>query len=230
MRVLRYSVGNENNPGDPWGRSVLVIQPDGTARLDHHFSRVRAVGAWTGKVDAAALTAFWSALEQAGFPAAPTKPLLPGAAPRVLVVESDGASEQVMIGYHEAAKLPGIATQLAVAAAWSPNPKKPPLYFDMPFGDAQQEVLNKWAANAPLVFVHQYIGNLKQYKAIGMDVGDQDGLRTDAGKLHDIFDTYGIANTFEIYPGTHTSGVAVRFQNFVMPFFAKNLCSGKDCK
>ena len=35
----------------------------------------------------------------------------------------------------EAAKLPGLATQLAVAAAWSPNPKKPPLYFDMPFGD-----------------------------------------------------------------------------------------------
>jgi hypothetical protein len=27
----------------------------------------------------------------------------------VLVVESDGASEQVMIGYHEAAKLPGYA-------------------------------------------------------------------------------------------------------------------------
>lgn len=130
----------------------------------------------------------------------------------------------------EAAKLPGLATQLAVAAAWSPNPKKPPLYFDMPFGDAQQEVLNKWAANAPLVFVHQYIGNLKQYKAITMDVGDQDGLRTDTGKLHEIFDSYGIANSFEIYSGTHTSAVAVRFQNFVLPFFAKNLCSGKDCK
>ena len=131
----------------------------------------------------------------------------------------------------EAAKLPGVAlTQLAVAAAWSPNPKKPPLYFDMPFGDLQQEVLNKWAANAPLVFVHQYIGNLKQYKAIAMDVGDQDGLRADAGKLHDILDGYGIANTFEIYPGTHTSAVAVRFQNYVMPFFSKNLCSGKTCK
>src|ERR1035438_4641550 len=130
----------------------------------------------------------------------------------------------------EAAKIPGIITQLAVAAAWSPNPKKPPLYFDMPFGDAQQEVLNKWAANAPLVFVHQYIGNLKQYHAIAMDVGDQDGLRVDAGKLHDILDSYGIANAFEIYPGTHTSAVAVRFQNYVMPFFARNLCSGNDCK
>jgi S-formylglutathione hydrolase FrmB len=130
----------------------------------------------------------------------------------------------------EAAKLPGLATQLAVAAAWSPNPRKPPLYFDMPFGDAQQEVLNKWAANAPLVFIHQYIGNLKQYKAIALDVGDQDGLRADTGKLHDILDSYGIANAFEIYPGTHTSAVAVRFQNYVMPFFARNLCSGKDCK
>ena len=50
-------------------------------------------------------------------------------------------------------KIPGLAHQLAVAAAWSPNPKKPPLYFDMPLGEAQQEVLNKWAANAPLVFV-----------------------------------------------------------------------------
>jgi len=130
----------------------------------------------------------------------------------------------------EAAKLPGLSTQLAAAAAWSPNPKRPPLYFDLPSGDAQQEVLNKWAANAPLVFVHQYIGNLKQYKAIAIDVGDQDGLRVDAGKLHEVLDSYGIANTFEVYPGTHTSAVAVRFQNFVMPFFARNLCAGKDCK
>ena len=132
----------------------------------------------------------------------------------------------------EAAKIPGLATQLATAAAWSPNPKNPPLYFDMPTKDGavQQDVVNKWTANAPLVFVYQYIGNLKQYHAIAMDVGDQDGLRVDAGKLHDIFDSYGIANSFEIYSGTHTSAVADRFQNHVMPFFSKNLCSGKDCQ
>jgi len=103
------------------------------------------------------------------------------------------------------------------------EPKNPPLYFDMPTKDGavQQDVVNKWTANAPLVFVHQYIGNLKQYHAIAMDVGDQDGLRVDAGKLHDIFDSYGIANSFEIYSGTHTSAVADRFQNHVMPFFSK---------
>ena len=94
----------------------------------------------------------------------------------------------------------------------------------------QQDVLAKWAANAPLAFVDQYIGNLKQYKAIAIDVGDQDGLRADAGKLHDILDNYGIANTFEIYTGTHTSAVAVRFQNYVMPFFQKTLCLSAGCK
>ena len=35
-------------------------------------------------------------------------------------------------------------------------------------------------ANSPLAFVDQYIGNLKQYRAIAMDVGDQDGLRINA--------------------------------------------------
>ena len=62
-----------------------------------------------------------------------------------------------------------------------------------------------------------------------MDVGDQDGLRVDAAKLHDTFDRYGLANTFEIYHGTHTSAVAVRFQNYVMPFLSKNLCFDKAC-
>ena len=41
-------------------------------------------------------------------------------------------------------------------------------------------MLAKWAANAPLAFVDQYIRNLRQYRAIAIDVGDQDGLRVDA--------------------------------------------------
>ena len=125
-----------------------------------------------------------------------------------------------------AAQSPGFAVaQYATAAAWAPDPKNPPLYFDLPTKDGVPvpEVQAKYAANAPLVFVDQYIGNLKQYRAIAMDVGDQDGLRFDAGKLHDVFDKYGIANSFEIYSGTHTSAVADRFQNHVLPFFSKNL-------
>jgi S-formylglutathione hydrolase FrmB len=133
----------------------------------------------------------------------------------------------------DSAKLPFMArAQLATGAAWSPNPKNPPLYLDLPVkdGQPQPDVLAKWAANAPLAFIDQYIGNLRQYRAISLDVGDKDGLRVDTGKLHDVLDKYGIANSFEVYQGTHTSAVAARFQSYVLPFFSKNLCFGNNCK
>jgi enterochelin esterase-like enzyme len=115
--------------------------------------------------------------------------------------------------------------QLATAAAWSPNPNNPPMYFDLPTreGVPQPDILAKWAANAPLAFLDQYVGNLREYRAIALDVGDQDSLRADTAKLHEALDTYRIRNTFEVYSGTHTSALADRFQNHVLPFFSANL-------
>ena len=126
----------------------------------------------------------------------------------------------------DSAKLPFFArATLASAAAWSPNPDKPPLYLDLPIvdGEPQAEVLGKWAANSPLAFVDQYIGSLRRYSGIALDVGDQDGLRIDTAKLQAQLQRYGIPSTFEEYKGTHTSAVAVRFQNFVVPFLSKHL-------
>jgi PhoPQ-activated pathogenicity-related protein len=91
-------------------------------------------------------------------------------------------------------------------------------------------VLGRWAANAPLAFVDQYVGNLRRYAAIAIDVGDQDGLRVDSAKLQAALQRYGIRSTFEEYSGTHTSAVAVRFQNFVLPFFGKHLCFDAACR
>ena len=133
----------------------------------------------------------------------------------------------------DSASLPFPArAQLASAAAWSPDPKNPPLYLDLPIknGEPQPEVLAKWTANAPLAFIDQYIPGLRQYRAIALDVGDQDRLRADTGKLHDVLDKYGIANNFEVYSGTHTSKVADRFQNHVLPFFSQHLCFEANCR
>jgi hypothetical protein len=87
-----------------------------------------------------------------------------------------------------------------------PHPKNPPLYIDLPSkdGQPQPDVLAKWTANAPLAFIDQYIANLRKYRAISIDVGDQDGLKVDTSKLHDALDEYGIKHGFEIYQGTHT--------------------------
>jgi hypothetical protein len=115
--------------------------------------------------------------------------------------------------------------QLAAAAAWSPNPKNPPLYLDLPVKDGvvRGEVLAKWAANAPLAFVDQHIGDLRRYKAIAIDVGDKDGLKGDAQALHEVLDRNGIGNSFAIYEGDHTNRVAWRFQDEVLPFFDRHL-------
>ena len=131
------------------------------------------------------------------------------------------------------ALMPGFAAALlATAAAWAPDPKRPPLYFDLPTEDGvpQPEIVAKFTANAPLAFMDQYITSLRSYRAISIDVGDQDQLRTDTAKLHQALDKYGIANHFELYSGTHTSAVADRFQNHVLPFFSSNLCFTADCR
>jgi hypothetical protein len=113
-RTIHYRVGNEHSPTDPWGRSELVIHPDGTARLDHFFSRPRAPGpasrSWTGQVTPAALEQLWAQLAQAGFPAPPAgQPLPPDSTIRTLVIEADGTSAEVLLSWHRTPSLPGYA-------------------------------------------------------------------------------------------------------------------------
>ena len=108
--TIRYRVGNENNPADPWGRSELVIRPDGSARLDHHFSRGGGLRAWSGHVDPAALDELLEALEQAGFPPfAPVGPFPPDTTLRWLAVESDGAVDEGLVTWDDPAPQPGYA-------------------------------------------------------------------------------------------------------------------------
>jgi hypothetical protein len=106
-RTLRYSAGNEHSPTDPWGRSELVIEPGGRARLDHHFSRLRGTRVWAGQVSAATLTALWAALDRSGFPVAPRLQLVPDATVCQLTVESGGATQQAAIEDRQARSQPG---------------------------------------------------------------------------------------------------------------------------
>ena len=123
-------------------------------------------------------------------------------------------------------KLEGIQRgPLAVAAAFSPNPHKPPLFLDLPYGQGElrPDVLAKWHANAPLAFLDQYVAGLRGYRAIAIEIGDKDGPGTDPRALHEALNTYGIENTFSIYDGDHTNRLGFRMQDHVLPFFGRNL-------
>ncbi|HUK33016.1 MAG TPA: alpha/beta hydrolase-fold protein [Vicinamibacterales bacterium] len=122
----------------------------------------------------------------------------------------------------------GPSVNLAEAAAWSPNPKNPPLYLDLPVkdGQPQPDVIAKWAANAPLAMVGQYIPNLKMYKAVAIEIGTKDTLYRTNKQLHEMLDAFGVAHGYDEYDGDHTNRVFERIEKNVLPFFSQQLSSG----
>ncbi|MBZ5677638.1 MAG: alpha/beta fold hydrolase [Acidobacteriia bacterium] len=111
------------------------------------------------------------------------------------------------------------------AAAWSPNPMNPPLFFDQPVKDGQfqPDVAAKWVANSPLAMLDQYVPNMKKYSAIAMDIGLQDSLLESNKQLDEAMTRLGIPHTFETYEGNHNNHLEDRIEGKVLPFFSKHL-------
>jgi len=119
----------------------------------------------------------------------------------------------------------GPSTLLAEAAAWSPNPKNPPLYFDLPVkdGQPQPDVIAKWAANAPLAMLPQYVTNLRQYHAIAIEIGTKDTLHRTNKQLSEMMTSFGVKHGYDEYDGDHTNRVRARIENNALPFFTQQL-------
>jgi enterochelin esterase-like enzyme len=119
----------------------------------------------------------------------------------------------------------GPSTSLASAAAWSPNPKNPPLYLDLPVkdGKVRPEIVAKWVANSPIEMLDQYVENLGKYYAIAIDIGLQDNLLNANKELHAKLTRLRIPHAYEEYEGDHTNKVRERIERSVLPFFSKNL-------
>jgi S-formylglutathione hydrolase len=119
----------------------------------------------------------------------------------------------------------GTRAMIASAAAWSPDPKSPPLFLDRQTADGkvQPQVEAAWEANAPLAILDQYVANLRRLHAIAIDVGTKDGLMATNRQLSERMTLYGIEHTYETYDGNHISGIQDRLEKHVLPFFSKNL-------
>jgi S-formylglutathione hydrolase len=128
-----------------------------------------------------------------------------------------------------AAQAPGFgpSVNLASAAAWSPNPGNPPLFLDLPVkdGKVRPEIVEKWAANAPLEMVPGAAATLQGYYAVGIEIGTKDGLLASNRLLHDAMVRLHIPHGYEEYEGDHTNKVRERIERNVLPFFSKNLAA-----
>ncbi|HTT06823.1 MAG TPA: alpha/beta fold hydrolase [Steroidobacteraceae bacterium] len=145
--------------------------------------------------------------------------LMPGAALMASVAQVQSTGDIAKAGF-------GTKAMLASAAAWSPDPRNPPSYFDLPImhGKPVPTVIAAWAANAPLAMVYQSIPNLETYHAIAFDAGDRDtGIAATVRSLDRILTTFGVRHVAQIYQGNHVDHIQQRLQMKVLPFFSDHL-------
>jgi S-formylglutathione hydrolase FrmB len=126
----------------------------------------------------------------------------------------------------DAAKVPfGQKSPLARAAAWSADPRNPPLFLDLPVKDGKPQpvIAAKWMANSLMVMLEQYAPSLKKMKAIQMNVGLQDGLLETNRDMDQALTRAGVAHNFETFEGDHNGQVGLNFETKVLPFFTRQL-------
>lgn len=145
-------------------------------------------------------------------------------APRNISSDYGRKLEAMALPQIEASDL-GTRSTFAGAAAWSPAPDKPPLFLDIGTknGIVQNDVVARWAANAPIAMLPQYLPALRHMTGIAIDIGDRDELLASDSWMHRELERYGIAHDWEVYPGDHMNHIADRFTNRVMPFFGRHL-------
>lgn len=119
----------------------------------------------------------------------------------------------------------GVLVGYATAAAWSPNPDKPPFYIDLPTKDGQvvSEVAARYGANSPIAMVSQYATNLRKYRAFQMDVGRDDTLLGSIREFDARLNQLRVAHGFSVRDGDHGSHVIPQFEKKILPFFSENL-------
>jgi S-formylglutathione hydrolase FrmB len=123
---------------------------------------------------------------------------------------------------------------VALAAAWSPNPDRPPFYGDYPVRGSgpgrkrDEAACARWSANMPVYMLDQYRSNLARLRGIAFDVGKQDQfphIPLTCRAFHRALERNRIAHTFEEYEGGHDDRVPERIATKMIPFFTRVLAA-----
>jgi len=120
-------------------------------------------------------------------------------------------------------------TFIASAAAFSPNPAKPPFFADFPVkvrGEPDavaEQALARWLANTPMWMIDQNRANLKRLRGIAFDVGTSEDLLNSIRQFSGALKRNKIEHLFEEFDGDHIDKTGVRIETRIMPFFSRTL-------
>lgn len=122
---------------------------------------------------------------------------------------------------------------VAMAAAFSPNPARSPLYVDFPYQEREgrlernESVYARWRAKMPLYNVEENKQNLLQLRGLFIDVGEKEEfshIRLTTQQFSRALAERNIPHIFEIYAGgTHGSKIRERVETRLLQFFSEKL-------
>ncbi len=138
-----------------------------------------------------------------------------------------------LTSFEEADKAPfGVRVSFAFAAAWSPNPLKPPFFSEYPFNENSDDsersaaAAARWQANIPTYMADQFVTSLRRLRGIAFDAGTQEAAIQSANRQFDeALKRNKIEHTFEVFEGGHTDKVRERIETKMLPFFSRTLLS-----
>ena len=125
-----------------------------------------------------------------------------------------------------------VRVSFAFAAAWSPNPLKPPFYSEYPVSANSDDssraasVAARWQANVPTYMADQYVTNLRRLRGIAFDAGTQEqSIQAANREFAEALKRNRIEHTFEVFEGGHVDKVRERIETKMLPFFSHMLIS-----
>lgn len=119
------------------------------------------------------------------------------------------------------------ALPLALAAIYSPNTERGPLFVNFPFRAAGSSVLpvsdviTRWHGQTPMRLADSLSANLAQLRAIGFDAGREDPYRDIPAViplLDSLLTARRIPHFAELYTGDHSNRIPERLLSRVLPF------------
>lgn len=115
----------------------------------------------------------------------------------------------------------------AIGAAWAPDAGAP-LMSGRPVagGVVDDAVLETWLARTLTRRVADNAASLREYTAIGLDVGDREDfphILQSVPELAAQMAALGIVVEYEMYPGDHINGIGTQLREEVFPFFSQHL-------
>lgn len=117
----------------------------------------------------------------------------------------------------------------ALAAIYTPNAQKPPLFVEFPWAGQSAIVVDsiaKFWRDTPLEIIRKSSPQKLRSVLWAFDAGDRDAfpdIPTSAAELHKVLTMKVVPHTYETFHGTHGDKIRERVETRLLPFFSRAL-------